>query len=64
MQGSIWFIIMSGLIGWLASMVMRRDASIGTVIKIIVGIIGWFIGNSVLSFLLGVLNLIQRGPVR
>lgn len=53
MLGFIWFIIMGGVIGWLASMVMRRDASMGIVLNIVVGIIGSFIGNSVLSFLLG-----------
>lgn len=53
MLGFIWFIIMGGVIGWLASMVMRRDSSMGTFANIIVGIVGSFIGNSVLSFLLG-----------
>lgn len=53
MLGFIWFIIMGGVIGWLASLVMRRDASMGVVLNIIVGIIGSFIGNSVLSFLFG-----------
>jgi uncharacterized membrane protein YeaQ/YmgE (transglycosylase-associated protein family) len=53
MLGFIWFIIMGGVIGWLASLVMRRDASMGIFMNIIVGIIGSFIGNSLLSFLLG-----------
>jgi uncharacterized membrane protein YeaQ/YmgE (transglycosylase-associated protein family) len=53
MLGFIWFIIMGGVIGWLASIVMRRDSSMGMAANIIVGIIGSFIGNSVLSFLLG-----------
>lgn len=53
MLGFIWFIIMGGVIGWLASLLMRRDGSMGTVMNIIVGIVGSFIGNSLLSFLLG-----------
>ena len=53
MLGFIWFIIMGGIIGWLASIVMRRDASMGTMLNIIVGIAGSFIGNSLLSALLG-----------
>lgn len=53
MLGFIWFIIMGGIIGWLASLVMKRDASMGIVLNVIVGIIGSFIGNSVFSFLFG-----------
>lgn len=53
MLGFVWFIIMGGVIGWLASLLMRRDASMGVIANIIVGIVGSFIGNSVLSFLLG-----------
>jgi uncharacterized membrane protein YeaQ/YmgE (transglycosylase-associated protein family) len=53
MLGFIWFIIMGGVIGWLASLVMRRDASMGKIANIVVGIVGSFIGNSVLSFITG-----------
>lgn len=53
MLGFIWFIIMGGVIGWLASLLMRRNGSMGTIMNIVVGIVGSFIGNSVLSFLLG-----------
>ncbi|GIX20808.1 MAG: transglycosylase [Erythrobacter sp.] len=53
MLGLIWFIIMGGVIGWLASLIMKRDESMGMVLNVIVGIVGSFIGNSLLSFLLG-----------
>ncbi len=53
MLGFIWFIIMGGVIGWLASMVMRRDASMGLFLNVVVGIVGSFIGNGLLSFLFG-----------
>lgn len=53
MLGFIWFIIMGGVIGWLASMVMNRDASMGIFLNILVGIIGSFLGNSVFAFALG-----------
>jgi uncharacterized membrane protein YeaQ/YmgE (transglycosylase-associated protein family) len=53
MLGFIWFIIMGGVIGWLASMVMKRDASMGTIANIVVGIVGSFIGNSLLGFVFG-----------
>jgi len=53
MLGFIWFIIMGGIIGWVASMVMNRDAAMGKFWNIVVGIIGSFIGNSVFAFVLG-----------
>lgn len=53
MLGFIWFIIMGGAIGWLASVMMRRDASMGTIANIIVGILGSFIGNGLLAFVFG-----------
>ncbi len=53
MLGFIWFIIMGGLIGWVASLVMNRDASMGKFWNVVVGIIGSFIGNGVFGFVLG-----------
>lgn len=53
MLGFIWFIIMGGLIGWVASMIMNRDAQMGYFWNIVVGILGSFIGNGVFGFLLG-----------
>lgn len=40
----LW-IIFGGLAGWLASMIMGADASLGVLGNIIVGIIGAFIGG-------------------
>ena len=44
-MGWIIAIIVGGVAGWLASMVMARDASMGIFWNIIVGIIGSVIGN-------------------
>jgi uncharacterized membrane protein YeaQ/YmgE (transglycosylase-associated protein family) len=52
-MGFIMLIVMGGIIGWLASMVMNRDAQMGHFWNIVVGIVGSFIGNSVFGFLLG-----------
>ena len=41
----IIFLIVGGIIGWLASIVMRTDAQQGIILNIIVGIIGSFIGG-------------------
>lgn len=51
--GFVWFLIMGGFVGWLASLVMRRDASMGAIANVVVGIVGSFIGNSVFSFIFG-----------
>ena len=49
----IW-IIVGGILGWIASMIMRTDAQQGTLLNIIVGIIGALLAGAILSPLLGV----------
>ncbi len=44
----IWVVI-GGIIGWLASMVMRTDAQQGILLNIVVGIVGAFLGGLVFS---------------
>jgi uncharacterized membrane protein YeaQ/YmgE (transglycosylase-associated protein family) len=52
----IWLVI-GGIIGWLASIVMRRDAQQGILLNIVVGIAGSFIGGFLFSrFLAGFLS--------
>lgn len=48
----ILWLVFGALIGWLASMVMRRDAQQGGLMNIIVGIVGAFLGG-VLANLFG-----------
>ncbi|MES2742714.1 MAG: GlsB/YeaQ/YmgE family stress response membrane protein [Pseudomonadota bacterium] len=48
----IWIVI-GGILGWLASMVMRTDAQQGIFLNIIVGIVGAFLGGWLLSPLFG-----------
>lgn len=43
--GILGAIIIGGLAGWVASMIMKTDASMGMVANIVVGIIGAFIGD-------------------
>jgi uncharacterized membrane protein YeaQ/YmgE (transglycosylase-associated protein family) len=45
----ILWILFGALVGWLASLVMRRDAQQGPLLNIIVGIVGALIGG----FLIG-----------
>lgn len=44
----VW-IIVGALAGWIASMIMKTDASMGALANIVVGIIGAFIGGWVAS---------------
>ena len=43
--GIIVWLIVGGIVGWLASLVMRTDAQQGILLNIVVGIVGAFIGG-------------------
>jgi uncharacterized membrane protein YeaQ/YmgE (transglycosylase-associated protein family) len=45
MIGFIVWLIVGGIIGWIASMVMKTDAQQGVLLNIIVGIVGAFLGG-------------------
>ncbi len=49
MVGLIVWLVVGGVVGWLASMVMRTDGQQGMLLNIIVGIIG----SVIASFLFG-----------
>ena len=53
-------IIIGGVAGWIASMIMGRDASMGIFWNIIVGLIGSLIGNWVGNSFFGVGGPIGR----
>jgi uncharacterized membrane protein YeaQ/YmgE (transglycosylase-associated protein family) len=48
----IWLII-GGVIGWLASIVMRTDGQQGIFLNIVVGIVGSYIGGFLFGPMLG-----------
>lgn len=50
-MGWIIAIIVGGIIGWLASLVMNRDASMGIFWNIVVGVVGSFIGRFIGSLI-------------
>ena len=54
MMGIIIWLVVGGVVGWLASMIMRTDAQQGVLLNIIVGIVGAFI--AVLIFSRGNIN--------
>ena len=44
-MGIIIWLIVGGIVGWLASMVMKTDAQQGIILNVIVGIVGAFLGG-------------------
>jgi len=49
----IWLIV-GGLVGWVASIIMKTNAQQGLLLNIIVGIVGAFVAGLVLTPLLGI----------
>jgi uncharacterized membrane protein YeaQ/YmgE (transglycosylase-associated protein family) len=52
-MGIILWLVIGGIIGWLASIVMRTDGSQGIFLNIVVGIVGSFLGGWLISPLIG-----------
>jgi uncharacterized membrane protein YeaQ/YmgE (transglycosylase-associated protein family) len=53
-MGIIIWLVVGGIVGWIASMLMRTDAQQGILLNIVVGIVGAFIGG--LIFIGGTIN--------
>jgi uncharacterized membrane protein YeaQ/YmgE (transglycosylase-associated protein family) len=49
----IFVLIVGGIIGWLASIVMRTDAQQGVLLNVVVGIVGALIAGVVITPLIG-----------
>jgi uncharacterized membrane protein YeaQ/YmgE (transglycosylase-associated protein family) len=49
MMGIIIWLVVGGVVGWLASMIMRTDAQQGILLNIIVGIVGAFLAGLIFS---------------
>jgi uncharacterized membrane protein YeaQ/YmgE (transglycosylase-associated protein family) len=53
-MGILVWLIVGGVVGWLASMIMRTDAQQGILLNVIVGIVGALLAGFVISPLIGV----------
>ena len=53
-------LIVGGIIGWLASIIMKTNAQMGLLANVIVGIVGSLLGY----WLAGVLGIAAAGPLR
>ncbi len=52
-MGIILWLVIGGVVGWLASIVMRRDASQGIVLNVVVGIVGSILGAWLIGPIIG-----------
>ncbi len=43
-MGFIWSLVIGGVVGWLASILMKADAQMGLIANILVGIVGSALG--------------------
>jgi uncharacterized membrane protein YeaQ/YmgE (transglycosylase-associated protein family) len=55
----IWLIV-GGLVGWVASIIMKTNAQQGILLNVIVGIVGAFVAGLVLTPLLGIGTINQN----
>jgi uncharacterized membrane protein YeaQ/YmgE (transglycosylase-associated protein family) len=52
-MGIVAWIIFGALAGWVASIIMKKNESMGAVANIITGIIGAFIGGFIVNLIIG-----------
>ena len=52
-MGIILWLVIGGVVGWLASLVMRRDGNQGIILNIVVGIVGALLGGWLIGPILG-----------
>lgn len=53
-MGILVWLIVGGVVGWLASIIMRTDAQQGILLNVIVGIVGALLAGFVVSPMLGI----------
>ena len=49
----LWIIIIGGILGWLASLVMRTDGQQGILLNIVVGVVGALIAGVFITPMIG-----------
>lgn len=57
----IILLIVGGILGWLASMVMRTDAEQGWILNVVVGIVGALLGGFLLAPLFNTGSILDSG---
>lgn len=59
-MGILIWLVVGGLVGWLASVIMKTDGSQGIVLNVVVGIVGALIAGYFISPLVGVSTINQN----
>ena len=59
-MGFIIWILVGALVGWIASLIMKTDAQQGTILNIVIGILGAWLGGYLISPLVGVSTINQN----
>ena len=59
-MGILIWLLVGGLVGWLASVIMKTDGSQGIVLNVVVGIVGALIAGYFISPLVGVSTINQN----
>ena len=54
----IWLVV-GGIVGWVASLIMRTDAQQGLILNVVVGIVGALVGGFLLAPLFGTSTINQ-----
>lgn len=62
-MGILLTIVLGGLAGWIASLLMNRDAEQGVLLNIVVGIVGALLANWLLTPVLGVSAVLDQVTV-
>lgn len=50
-MGLILTLVLAAIVGWVASIIMKTDGQMGWIANIVVGIVGGFIGTTLLGFI-------------
>lgn len=58
-MGILIWLLVGGLVGWVASLIMKTDGSQGIILNVVVGIVGAFIAGFFISPLVGVPTINQ-----
>ena len=53
-MGILVWLIVGGVVGWLASIIMRTDGQQGIILNVVVGIVGALLAGFIISPLIGV----------
>ena len=59
-MGILIWLLVGGLVGWVASLIMKTDGSQGIILNVVVGIVGAFLAGFFISPLVGISTINQN----